>query len=202
MAKLDGSFVFSLFDCCRELEKEAGKYGNAKNITLPKETLLSFQDGYSDQEEEEVKQEMNQHRVGMNYIQTHGCPPSGVVLTDASLTEDYFKFLKSERDEDGDIDISCLNNFQAADGKAESTVTAGDNLLLRWVPTNKLGIRITFEPKLVEFYDPKFDTLKEDDRGKKIVEFASKSKYHGEMSSENKIDGYGEFESTLGKYVG
>ena len=94
---------------------------------------------------------MTLQKFNINYIQTHGCPPSAGVPAESTLAEAYFTFLKSKRDKDGDINVSCLINFLGADGNAETTVKASDQLLLQWVPSDKLGLKKVFKTKQVQF---------------------------------------------------
>ena len=126
LAKADGSYVVSVFDCCREKMQQKPMRGRIEANS----SSYDFED-----ESEWIGKPNNSQE---NIIITYGCQPSQGVPAKSTLATTYFQYLgkSSQPSPDGKRYLAlpgCLNFFQNVDGKCEHVTKVAKPCLLEWI---------------------------------------------------------------------
>lgn len=120
-AQSDGSYVISVFDCCREKLPASQTRGLGASE--------DFDGGDMFLAAPEDSQE--------NLIMTFGCRPSAGVPAKSTIAKAYFKYLRHSANPtpDGENYIvlpGCLNFFQNSDGKCEHAIKTAQPIMVQW----------------------------------------------------------------------
>ena len=120
LAKMEGSYVVAVFDCCREKLPAAPMRGGGGG----NQAAALDDDGSN----EMLVQPQGSHE---NFIITYGCQPSAGVALKSTIAKTYFRYLRhSSQTAKSSQDLKllelpgCLNFFQNTDGKCEHSIKA------------------------------------------------------------------------------
>ena len=123
LSKVKGSYIMTLFDCCREMKKETSESAE----TNP---LFASIAGRSSEE---------------NFIITYGCPITEGVPSKSQIAKAYIKYLKMSAKEGLIVLPGPLNFFVGTDGKCEHNIKVNNSLLLQWTKDKKQLIKEVVE---------------------------------------------------------
>ena len=123
LAKADGSYVVTVFDCCREKLAIGPTRGLSQDLLNEDCFNVDEWIGQPEQSQE-------------NIIITYGCQPSAGVPAKSTMAKAYFKYLRKSATDFADSKFmtlpGCLNFFQNSDGKCEHSIKTAKPIMLEW----------------------------------------------------------------------
>ena len=113
IAKADGSYVMCMFDCCRDMIKNATKRGDGDGDDFDMDEGISHQ----------------------NFVGTFGCQPSDGVAQKSTIAKGYFRCLRmmAKQNKVGQIKLpEAIQLFKGTDKKCETLCAVEQNIYLEW----------------------------------------------------------------------